>query len=349
MSNVLITGAGNVGASIGREFVDKGFNVIFYDSAAIPVAATADFIKEVNNKVTFIVSSVLDYESLLKAVENHNVEGIINTALITKNSPSFKDRWYSNIEATENVLEIAKPRGLKVININSAGIYGAVVSSGRWPLGKLLTEEDLPQLFPMAPAGPYDQQSCSGYSCIRRIQEELINFYFQEYGMHVCSMRLGSVYGLLDTKIHLINVMIRRALAKKPFEINNGGDHVEDHVYNKDLAKAVYSAFMVKKLKRSVYNITSGKIWSHRETAEIIMKVIPGSILKLGPGMFSGGSFGVSYIRPPISIKAAQDELGYKVTSLELGIKETAEWMKKNWDFVPNGYFEVLPDSWWVK
>ena len=41
MPNVLITGAGNVGAAIGREFIDKGYNVIFYDIAEIPVAATA--------------------------------------------------------------------------------------------------------------------------------------------------------------------------------------------------------------------------------------------------------------------------------------------------------------------
>ncbi|MCL5071045.1 MAG: NAD(P)-dependent oxidoreductase, partial [Actinobacteria bacterium] len=179
--------------------------------------------------------------------------------------------------------------------------------------------------------------------------EELTNFYFQEYGVHACSFRLGDVYGPLDTHINLIPVMIRRALAGKSLEIPYGGDHVDSHTYNKDIAEAIYSAFTAKTLKRSIYNITGGRNWKMTETAKAVMNVIPGSEIKLGPGMIPNGFFGISYVRPPISVKTAQEELGYKVTPLEQGIKETAEWMKKNWDFIPRGYFDLLPDSWWVK
>ena len=184
---------------------------------------------------------------------------------------------------------------------------------------------------------------------MKRIEEELITFHYQEYGMHVCSIRPGGIYGPLDTHLHLLPVMIRRALAGKPFVLPHGRDHVEGHTYNKDLARVVYSAFNAQPLKRSVHNITGGRAWTQAETAEAIAKVIPGSVIKLGPGMFPQGVFGVSYIRPPISTKAAQEELGYTVTPLEQGINETAEWMKKNWDFVPNGYFDKIPSSWWVK
>ncbi|MDO8686231.1 MAG: NAD(P)-dependent oxidoreductase, partial [Clostridiales bacterium] len=236
-----------------------------------------------------------------------------------------------------------------VIDISSVIVYGAAVSSGRWPIDKPLSEEDVPQLFPMAPRGPYDSPNFASGSCMKRITEELTTFYFQEYGMHVCSMRPGDVYGPLDTHINLLPVMLRCALAGKSLEIPNGGDHVDSHTYNKDIAEAIYSAFSAKTLKRSVYNITGGRNWSMSETADAVMKMIPGSVIKLGPGMFPNGFYGISYVRPPISIKAAQEEFGYKVTPLERGIKETAEWMKKNWDFVPAGYFDLLPDSWKVE
>lgn len=356
MSNVLITGAGNVGAAIGREFLDKGYNVVFYDLAETPPALTADFILEAKDRVTFVKGDIFNFDYLLETAEKYKIEGIVHTALYgakaskTRTMSTFRNSAYPNIDMLENILEAARLKGLKVINISSIVAYGAAVSSGRWPIDKPLTENEVPQLFPMAPPGPYDSPNFASYhSCTKRILEELTTFYFQEYGLHVCSMRIGSVYGPLDTKVHLLPIMIRRALAGKSFEIPKGGDSVEDSVYNKDLARAIYSAFTTKQLKRSVYNITSGKIWKHAETAELIMKIIPGSVIKLGPGMFPGGSFGVSYVRPPISIKAAQEELGYKVTPLEVGIKETAEWMKKNWNFVPIGYFEILSDSWWVK
>ena len=201
----------------------------------------------------------------------------------------------------------------------------------------------------MAPPGPYDMPGYATHSVLKRMTEELVTFHFQEYGMHACSIRPGSIYGPLDTHLHPLLVMIRRAIAGKPFTIPHGGDHVVGHTYNRDLGKAVYLAFTTEPLKRSVYNITGGKAWRQAETAEIVMKTIPGSVITLGPGMFPDGVFGVTYVRPPVSIEAAQEELGYTVTSLEQGIKETAEWMKRNWDFVPRGYFDVLPSSWWVR
>ena len=355
MPSVLITGAGNVGAAIGREFADKDYDVIFYDISKTSPAETADFIKEVENKVTFVEGDVGDFDFLSETVDKYKVDGIVHAALYgaressTRTISTFRHNVYPNIDIVENILEIGKQRNLKVINISSVISYGAAISSGKWPPDKPLTEDIPAQSFPMGPRGPYDSPNFATHSVMKRITEELTTFYFQEYGLHACSMRLGSVYGPLDTHITATLVMIRRALAGEPLEIPHGGDHPVGHTYNKDVAKAIYSAFTTDSLKRSVYNLTCGRAWTHRETAEAVMRVIPGSVIKIGPGMFPDGIFGVSYVRPPISVEKAQEELGYKVTPLEKGIKETAEWMKKNWDFVPRGYFELIPDSWWVK
>ena len=355
MPSVLVTGAGNIGSAVGREFANRGHNVVFYDVAKVPAAATADFIEEVKDRVTFVRGDVLDFEFLLETVEKHHVEGIVHTALIgiqesnTRTISTFKNSIYPNVDLVENILEIARLKGLKVIYISSVVAYGAAVSSGKWPPDKPLTEDVLPQSFPMAPPGPYDMPGYATHSVLKRVTEELVTFHFQEYGMHVCSMRPGSIYGPLDTHLHPLLVMLRRALAGEPFIIPHGGDHVVGHTYNRDLGRAVYLAFAAEPLKRSVYNVTGGRAWRQAETAEIVMETIPGSVIRLGPGMFPNGVFGVTYVRPPASTKAAQEELGYTVTPLEQGIKETAEWMKRNWDFVPKGYFDVLPSSWWVK
>ena len=355
MPNVLVTGGGNVGAAAGKLFADKGYNVIFYDVEEAPPAATADFIIDAKDKIVFVRGDILDFEFLLKTIEKYKVEGIIHTALYgckessTRTISSFRNNIYPNIDIVENILEIARLKRLKVIDISSVVVYGAAVSSGKWPPDKMITEEDVPQLFPMAPAGPYDSPNFATGCVMKRITEELTTFYFQEYGVHACSFRLGDVYGSLDTHINLLPVMIRRALADKPLEIPYGADHVDSHTYNRDIAKAIYSAFTAKPLKRSVYNITGGRNWKMKETASAVMNAIPGSVIKLMPGMFPNGFFGISYVRPPVSVHAAQEELGYKVTPLEQGIKETAEWMKKNWDFVPRGYFDLLPSSMWVK
>jgi len=350
MPNVLITGGGHVGAAAGRLFAEKNYKVIFYDVLKAPPAATADFILKLKDKIVFVKGDILDYDFLLKTVEKYKIEGIVHTALYgckessTRTISSFRDNIYPNIDIVENILEIARLKKLKVIDISSIVVYGAAVSSGKWPLDKPITEEDVAQMFPMAPAGPFDSPNFSTGCVMKRITEELTTFYFQEYGVHACSLRLGDVYGPMDTHINMIPIMIRCALAGKTLEIPYGADHVDSHTYNKDAAEAIFSAFTANPLKRSVYNITGGRNWRMEETASEVMTAIPGSVIKLGPGMIPGGFYGISYVRPPISVKAAQAELGYKVTPLGIGIKETAEWIKNNWDFIPRGYYDLLPD-----
>ncbi|MCL5072687.1 MAG: NAD-dependent epimerase/dehydratase family protein, partial [Actinobacteria bacterium] len=124
MPSVLITGGGNVGAAAGKVFLDKGYSVVFYDVVEIPPAASADFIVEVKDKVTFVKGDILNFEFLLKTVEKYKVEGIVHTALFgckessTRTISTFRDNIYPNIDIVENILEIARIKSLKVIDIS---------------------------------------------------------------------------------------------------------------------------------------------------------------------------------------------------------------------------------------
>ena len=196
MPSVLVTGGGNVGAAAGKQFADKGYDVVFYDVEEVPFAATADFIIEVKDKVTFVKGDILNFEFLLKTVEKYKVEGIVHTALFgckessTRTISTFRENVYPNIDIIENILEIAKLKNLKVIDISSVVVYGAAVSSGKWPPDKPITEEDVPQLFPMAPAGPYDSPNFATHCTSIAIPNYYCNickkkvYWFQKGGQY---------------------------------------------------------------------------------------------------------------------------------------------------------------------
>jgi len=349
MPSVLITGAGYVASGIAKRFLEADYDLVFLDISDSSWCSRVDFIRESGSQTTFVQGSVTDFNTILQIAKKHDVEGIIHTAIM--GGQGFMEGSFQNVVATEYCLEVARRLNLKLVNISSVSTYGAAVSSGMLSATETLTEDDTVNKFALAPAGPYDMApAMAHYACIKRIGEELVSMYHQLYDMHCCSFRLGEIYGYSMGILRFSNIMIRLALAGKPFEALHGADHPENCTYTLDVGTAAVNAFK-KKPVHPVYNLTGtgAKIDNYltlEQQAGVIAKVISGASLRIGPGMVPGGSYAVSYVRARISAERAEREIGYTITPYEQGIRETVGWMKKNWDMVPRRYFETLPPEW---
>jgi nucleoside-diphosphate-sugar epimerase len=99
----------------------------------------------------------------------------------------------------------------------------------------------------------------------------------------------------------------------------------------KDVARGVYLAFAVRPVGHRLYNISGGRKISAREVVETVKRIIPGADIDIGPGQMEKG-LGNPDQHPlqvgTMVITRAEEDLGYKATSLEEGLRETAEWYR---------------------
>ena len=107
---VLITGGyGQLGSWLTYQFAQKGKEIIVLDV----IDKKLGYLREVEDKITFIRVSVLDFPKLAEAFIQYKekIEGIIHTVAITAD-PSFGKNPYHglmvNLTGTINMIEMAR-------------------------------------------------------------------------------------------------------------------------------------------------------------------------------------------------------------------------------------------------
>lgn len=328
--DVLITGTGLVGSNAASRFIDAG-----YTAAAIDIQPrTTDFLENAGPKLKLIQGDVTDIQAVESAVRQENTKTLIHTAI----HPSAKDAVYKlfdvNVRGTANILEVARKFDLRVVYVSSGSVYGQLDGKGS-------IREDEP-FGPCYPAREQDSEWGPGYCMSKRLSEQWAAMYRSLYGLQIACLRLGWVYGRGDVGRHLnsgIPLLLRKALAGQPLDLPYGGDTFCDFVYVRDVADAIFKAATVSKVKSFAYNVAYEKGYWMKEAARVIMKVVPGSEIRLGPGLWP--SRGVPIPRSAISwpsecetdITRLKQELGYKPAyDLVKGVEEYTVWMRKNWD-----------------
>jgi UDP-glucose 4-epimerase len=321
---ILVIGTGLLGANVLRKFAAEGYDVIGLDLYPPRV----DFLKE--KGIRILPGDIRDFPLLSDVIDRFKVEGIINAVMhqSLNEYTSFQITAYG----TANVLELAKRRNLRVVNISTGVVYMARPRQLEDMLRKI--KEDELSFWEESIHPPVENTDTGCYVAMKRMGEQLAVLYNMISGVDSVTIRPSWIWGpgpLSHYQLTRLSVLLflSKALAGETYTQPTGGDWKADYTYVKDLANGVFLAYTVRPIKHRVFNMSGGKLVSLREEAEAVLKAVPGSKIEIGPGTDpkARSPFGPY---PALDISRAQEELGYRPEyTIETGMMEYAKWMKK--------------------
>jgi UDP-glucose 4-epimerase len=251
MSWLVTGGAGYIGAHVVRALADAGIEPVVLDDLStgresfVPVG------------VPFVRSSILDSESVGRAIDDHSVTGVIHVAGFKYAGVSVQrplHTYSQNVTGTATLLAVMADRGVdKIVFSSSAAVYGA-------PDVELVTEQ-----APCVPTSPYGESKLIG--------EWLLRDQGVAVGLRHTSLRYFNVVGsgdpsVYDASPHNLFPLVFDALVdgRTPQIFGNDyptpdGTNVRDYIHASDLAVSHVAAARrldAGETPESAYNLGSG-------------------------------------------------------------------------------------------
>jgi UDP-glucose 4-epimerase len=267
----LITGgAGYIGTHIADEFIRAGKSVVLYDSLYQGLEPRITFLRARHNaQIPFIRADIRDYNEIEGAIRTHKVDGIVHTAALKAVGESMEkpDEYFQvNLEATNELIEIAKRNGVKKFIFSStAAVYGSPD-----------TMDPCKEDGPKAPISPYGD---SKYQA-----ESKVAAFINTPGNHGTSLRFFNVVGtaapeLLDNSVENLVPIVLSKLDKAQAPEIFGTDYptadgtcVRDYVDVRDIARAHLAAADAKGALPPAMNIGTGRGASVREIIDLVLQ-----------------------------------------------------------------------------
>jgi nucleoside-diphosphate-sugar epimerase len=318
MAKVLITGgAGFIGSYITRELLERGDEVIIFDSFTCYINPLSTHYQKhlekrfegIKDKVVMIRGDTLNEVEIRRAILEHRPERIIHLAalpLADLSSIYSQEAIKTIIQGTANVLEIIRDVDFvnRFVYASSSMIYGDFQ----------YTPAD--EEHPKNPKDIYGGTKLAG--------EIITQSFSRRFGFEYTIVRPSAVYGPTDINRRVYQVFLENALSGKPLVLHNGGRSRLDFTYVKDAAHGFVLATFSENAANEVFNITRGEGRSLKELVEIIRQFIPQIKTVEKPA---------DVFRPErgaLDISKARKLLGYDPKySLEQGMREYFEYVKE--------------------
>lgn len=313
---ILVTGgAGFIGSVTSKKLLDKGHNVLVYDSL---IKGHRD---AVDPRSEFVNGCLSDKKLLDEIFKKFKPEAVIHFAFFSEVGESMKypsKFFHNNLVCGINLLDVMVENNVKkIIFSSSAGVY----ASKDFPI----KEEDktIPDHF---------------YGETKLMFEKLLDWYDKLYGIKFTALRYFNATGAWgnlgerhDIETHLIPLIIFAALGKrediKIFGTDYGtpdGTPIRDYIDVKDLAEVHTLALEKLDNESKIYNVGTGEGLSVKQVINAV-KDISGHYFKITETNRRAGDPAV-LVADPSKIKR---ELGwYPKTDFKQGLKETFEYFK---------------------
>ena len=188
-----------------------------------------------------------------------------------------------------------------MINLSSAGAYGAAAFQGTGPL----CEE-----YPAA-----DPQSI--YSITKFASERIGQRMVEVWGLDVVSVRLSGVFGRWERQTSVRDtpspqLQILAALRNGTPALVERMD-MRDWIYATDVARAVQSLLSAPSLAHRLYNISTGHSWSVLSWGQAMAAHFPGGECRLSePSEHANIALHTAQDRRPLSVGRLTDDLGFR-------------------------------------
>ncbi|MFI8927964.1 UDP-glucose 4-epimerase GalE [Streptomyces sp. NPDC053474] len=234
MTWLITGGAGYIGAHVVRAMTEAGERTVVYDDLSTGIAA------RVPAEVPLVTGSTLDAGPLARALEEHEVTGVIHLAAKKQVGESVEQplRYYrENVEGLRVLLETMADAGVPAFVLSSsAAVYGMPSTENG------LVTEDTPCL----PMSPYGETKLAG--------EWLARATGRATGLRTACLRYFNVAGaaspeLADTGVFNIVPMVFEKLTQGEAPRIFGADYptpdgtcVRDYIHISDVAEAHVAA-----------------------------------------------------------------------------------------------------------
>ncbi len=212
-------GAGFIGSTFVRERAhEHGDEVTVLDK--LTYAGRRENLRDVISEIRFRHGAIEDPAAVAEAVAG--CEAIVNFAAETHVDRSIadpEDFIVTNMQGTHVLLEAARERGLRYVQVSTDEVYGSIDSGS-------FTEES-----PLAPSSPY--------SATKTGADLLVSSYFHTYGLETVICRGSNNYGPRQYPEKLIPLMILNALGGDRLPVYGDGRNVRNWLYVEDFARGI--------------------------------------------------------------------------------------------------------------
>ena len=243
MKNLITGGCGFIGSHLVEYLLGKGEKVEVLDDLS---SGSLENIAALKNHPNFscTIGSILDQPLLKKAIKRndfifHLAAAVGVKMVIDEPLKSIK----TNVEGTENVLELASDFEKKVLFTSSSEVYG---KNERIPFS-----ESSDSLFGSAKMRRWS------YGCTKLLDEFVCFAYFQERKLPVIVVRLFNTIGPRQTGSYgmVVPRFIKEALTVKPITVYDDGKQVRCFTDVSDAVKAMESLTKEPSAFGEVFNI----------------------------------------------------------------------------------------------
>lgn len=319
---ILVTGAtGFACINIVRALAEAGETVIAVD--LVPAsAACRRFLRDLEDRVQFVVGDVLDTDLMLRLAEANGVQRFVHGAAITPSDRverSVPQRVVNvNLMGTVSVLEVArKVSAERFVFMSSSGLYAAVNDKA------IKVKEDS-----LLHAG-------SLYTICKHATELLVKRYKDLFGLSMVTGRMTAIYGPMERatasrrRPSVIYRLVRACLTRQPVRVR-GCEFVRDYTHAKDASAIWKHLTLAGDLRYDVYNVSSGVTYSLAEVLETFHELDANFCYSYAsPGQNADVEITAAGERSALDIARVRSEFGFSPKyDLRRGLKSYLAWAR---------------------
>lgn len=256
MRYLVTGGAGFIGSNTVEELVRRGHSVVVLDDLS---AGKEENLTEVRNKITFMKGSIIDIETLRKAM--HEADFVLHLAARTSVPRSVKDPIETNkinIDGTLNVLVAARDAKVKrIVFAASSSAYGETPT--------------LPKVETMQPA------PISPYGVTKYVGELYAQTFGRCYGLESVCLRYFNIFGpKQDPSSPYSGVLAKFCtcfLEETEPVIFGDGEQSRDFTFVENAVQANLLACEAPDVSGRTFNVGTGGRFTLNKTVELLGKI----------------------------------------------------------------------------